>query len=173
MIWEIIPHFPSLVISIIAIIAACYAFSPNLTIETIKNGPQNTVSRIIIKNIGMIPAYNITANGYGINYERAGITSRNNRFTNYAKGATLQLATDETMEIPACVEVVGGLSPSSAFKSCDYDLVLKYDFKIFGFTSSLNKKWFIKLQNAQDGFVWTTRLRGFISESDIEKLKEK
>ena len=146
----------SSVAAIIGIIFAVYIFPPNLTLEDIQvKGKYNFDARLIIKNLGKLPAYNVVLDVISMNLTMNGITLQNNNMINCGI-PTKRLVSDEKMEQPACphVEIPVGTS----LNSCDYKLKLKYDFRFLWFSKTIEKYWHIELRSSEDDFVWNHKM---------------
>ena len=144
-------------IGIIGFFTAYYAFPPNLSIEEIKDKTKhNFESRLIVKNIGKMPAFNIVADVSNMNFVMSGITMNN--INTIDCGVPIStLAAGEKTEIPAVPHV--GMPAGSALQVCDYKLKLKYEFRLPFYRTILEKNWYVELRNAENEFTWQIALR--------------
>ena len=137
--------------------AAYYGFPPNLTVEEVKDkGSHNFESRLVIRNIGKLPAYNIVADLDGMNFRMGGINVENMN-TKDCGIPTKELAASEKMELPACPHI--GMPAGSSLNSCKYNLILKYDFRLPFFRQRRTRKWCIELRNTGKEFTWQVSLQ--------------
>jgi len=141
----------------LAFLAAYYAFPPNLSVEEVKDkGKHNFESRLIIRNIGKLPAYNIIADLEHMNFRIGGINVQDMNTTDCGT-PTKKLAASEKMELPACPHV--GMPVGSNLTSCDYRLVLRYELRLPFFLQRRAKTWHIELRNSGDAFTWQVSLQ--------------
>jgi hypothetical protein len=143
-----------------AFVTAYYAFPPNLTVEEVKDkGKHNFESRLIIRNIGKLPAYNVVVDVKNMNF-RMGDIHMQNMNTENCGVSTKVLAVSEKMEIPACPHV--GVPLGSSLQSCDYTLLIKYELRLplLPFYKQQREKcWYIELRNSGSDFTWQMALR--------------
>jgi hypothetical protein len=136
---------------------AYYAFPPNLSVEEGKyKGKHNFESRLIVQNIGKLPAYNVVINVKNLNFRVGSIQTRNMNTENCGV-PTKTLAASEKMEIPACPHV--GMPVGSSLDSCDYTLVLKYELPLPFYKFPREKCFDVELRNSESEFSWQVRLR--------------
>jgi hypothetical protein len=140
----------------LAFLAAYYAFPPNLTVEEVKDkGKFNFESRLIVRNIGKMPAYHIVADVQNMNLRMGGFNINNANMKSCGIHTT-QLASSEKMELPVCPHI--GLPVSANLDSCDYTLTLNYELRLPFFKNCRSKSWRIELRNAQQEFAWQIAL---------------
>ena len=145
------------ILGIIAFITAYYAFPPNLSIEEVKDKTKhNYESRLVIKNIGKIPAFNIVTDVSAMNFVAGGINMTDMNATDCGTPIT-KLASGEKTEIPAVPHV--GMPVGSSLQSCDYMLKLKYEFRLPFYKTILEKNWYVQLRNSGDEYTWQTAMR--------------
>ena len=144
-------------LGIIGFLTAYYAFPPNLSIEEVKDKTKhNFESRLVLKNIGKMPAYNIILDVSNMNFVMGGINMENMNTTDC--GAPIsKLAAGEKTEIPAVPHV--GVPAGTSLNSCDYKLKIKYEFRLPFYRTILEKNWYIELRNSGGVFTWQTTLR--------------
>lgn len=141
----------------LAFLVAYYAFPPNVSVEEVKDkGSHNFESRLVIKNIGKLPAFNIIADVEKMNLRMGGLNVTDMTATNCG-GKTAKLAHGEKTEIPACPHV--GMPVGTSLDSCDYLLILKYQFKLPFYSTVLEKRWHVELRNSGKEFVWQTSMK--------------
>ena len=146
---------PGSLLGLIGLYVAWVNLPPQLHIEGVsdKSKKFNTKSRIIIKNIGKLPAYAVTADAEKI----CAVINTNRFINNDCYGfSTLpgKLAAGESSEISISPGVhVGG---SLGFDEFSYFLTLKYHVKVFGLKMQLSNKWKVELSNYEDGYSWIT-----------------
>jgi hypothetical protein len=88
-------------VGVMAFVTAYYAFPPNLTVEEVKDkSKHNFESRLIIRNIGKLPAYNVVVDVKNMNFQMGDIHMQNMKTENCGV-STKVLAVSEKMEIPA------------------------------------------------------------------------
>lgn len=145
-------------LGMLAFLVAYYALPPNLSVVEVKdkNKNHNFESRLIIKNLGNLPAFNIVADIYEMNFVIGGINMNNITAIDCGSKVT-RLSHSEEMELPVVphVSIPAGMNLSS----CDYTLLLKYDFKLPFYSKQLSKSWRIELRNLPAGFAWQTLLK--------------
>lgn len=145
------------VMSIIGFLTAYYAFPPNLSIEEVKDKTKhNFESRLIIKNIGKIPAFNVIADISNMNLVIGGINMTNMNTTDCGIPIT-KLASGEKTEISAVPHV--GMPVGSSLQSCDYTLKLKYEFRLPFYKTIISKNYFIELRSSGEEFTWQVSMR--------------
>ncbi len=145
------------ILGIIAFLTAYYAFPPNLSIEEVKDKTKhNYESRLVVKNIGKLPAFNVIADVAAMNCVMGGINITNMNATDC--GVPIKkLALGEKTEIPAVPHI--GMPVGSSLQSCDYTLKLKYEFRLPFYRTLLEKTWRIELRNFRDEFAWQVAMR--------------
>lgn len=141
-----------------AFLVAYHALPPNITVKEVKDksSKHNFESRLIIKNIGKLPAFNITVDFSNMNIVIGGLVLKNITARNCGSKAK-QLASGEEMEIPVVPHT--SVPPGVDLTSCDYLLELKYDLKLPFYSKQFLKTWHVELRNLSDGFAWQTSLR--------------
>ncbi len=145
------------ILGIIGFLTAYYAFPPNLSIEEVKDKTKhNFESRLVIKNIGKIPAFNIITDVSTMNFVIGGINMNNMNTTDCGTPIT-KLASGEKTEIPAVPHV--GMPVGSSLQTCDYMLKLKYEFRLPFYKTLLEKSWHVELRNSGDEYTWQIALR--------------
>ena len=145
------------VLGMFSILVAYYAFPPNLSIEETKNkGSINFESRFVVKNIGKLPAFNVIVDVAKMNFVMGGINTTNMNTTDCGI-PTAKMTAGEIIEIPVCPQV--SVPPGTSLQSCDYDLILKYQFRLLFFKKLLKKRWRVELRNSGTDFTWQTSLR--------------
>jgi hypothetical protein len=145
------------VLGLLAALAALYAFPPNIALESVRDkGRTNFESRLVFKNIGKIPAFNVIGDVTNLNLRLAGLQLTNATFTNCGF-PTERLSGGETMEFPACPHA--SVPAGSTLHSCEYDLCMKYEMRIPFIKRLLAKRWHVELRNARGEFTWQTSLR--------------
>ncbi len=142
---------------IIVFLVAYYAFPPNLSVEEVKDkGKHNFESRLIVKNIGKLPAFNVVVDVSNMNFVMGGINTTNTNTTDCG-GPINKLAPGEKMEIPAVPHV--GMPVGTSLQTCDYNLTLKYQFRLLFFKKMQEKHWHVELRNSGDEFTWQVAMR--------------
>ena len=126
---------------------------PNLSITSIidKHSRLAFESRLLVKNLGLLPAYTIWANMYEANL----IVGGNNfiGLTNAYNGKpTNKLSSGETMETPTLPGI--GLTPGMPIDKCEYRLVLEYQARLPFYTKKIEKSWKIELRQLGGQFTW-------------------
>lgn len=145
------------VLSLLAALAAFYAFPPNLALESVRDkGRSNFESRLVFKNIGKLPAFDVIGNVAHMNFVLGGLQVNDATFTNCGF-PTERLSAGETMEFPACPHA--RIPAGSSLQSCNYDLSMKYELRLPFIKRRLTKRWHVELRNAGDHFTWQTSLR--------------
>lgn len=145
------------IMGIIGFLTAYYAFPPNLSIEEVKDKTKhNFESRLIIKNIGKIPAFNVIADISNMNLVIGGINMTNMNTTDCGIPIT-KLASGEKTEISAVPHI--GMPVGSSLQSCDYTLKLKYEFLLPFYKKIISKKYFIELRSSGEEFTWQVSMR--------------
>ncbi len=145
------------VLGVIGFLTAYYAFPPNLSIDEVKDKTKhNYESRLVIKNIGKLPAFNVIVDVSRMNLVMGGITMSDLNTTDC--GVPIQkLVSGEKTEIPAVPHV--GMPVGSSLQSCDYEMTLKYEFRLPFYRTILKKVWHVELRNSGDDFTWQTAMR--------------
>ncbi|WP_312593125.1 hypothetical protein [Stutzerimonas nitrititolerans] len=145
------------ILGIIGFLTAYYAFPPNLSIEEVKDKTRhNFESRLVIKNIGKLPAFNIVTDISTMNFVIGGINMTNMNATDCGVPIT-KLASGEKTDIAAVPHV--GMPVGSSLKSCDYNLKLKYEFRLPFYKTIMERNWHIELRNSGDEFTWQVSMR--------------
>lgn len=138
----------------IALYVAWLKLPPKLTIDAVidKSKKFNSESRLNIKNIGHLAAWNIRADLENANAKIAGVTMSGN--TVIVGPNNTHLSPQETTELPVLQRLIGG--PPMHLSSCDYVLNLKYEVHVLFFKKELQRKWHVELRNYDDGsYAWT------------------
>jgi len=137
----------------IAFVLALYKLPPRLSIIEIKDrSPAHSFeSRIIIKNIGKLPAYNVWANVICLYLTIGTTTVEGMRLSRNGRPVS-KLDSDEVFNIPAIPQV--GAPVGVQIDKCSYRLEVEYECKILWYTKSLKRYWNIELRNWGQGFVW-------------------
>ena len=144
-------------VGIIGFLTAYYAFPPNLSIEEVKDKTKhNFESRLIIRNIGKTPAFSIVADVATMNFVAGGINMKNMNATDCGVPIA-KLASGEKTEIPAVPHV--GMPVGSSLNSCDYELNLKYEFRLPFYKTLINKSYYVELRNSGEDFTWQVSMR--------------
>ena len=142
--------------SALAFLAAYYAFPPNLTVEEVKDkGKHNFESRLVIRNIGKLPAHHIVADVKHMNLRMGGLDFRDVNTENCGV-PTRELAASEKMELSACPHV--GMPVGTSLHSCDYILILSYEVRLPFFKKRRSKSWRIELRNSGSESTWQASL---------------
>jgi hypothetical protein len=145
------------ILGIIGFLTAYYAFPPNLSIEEVKDKTKHSFeSRLIIKNIGKIPAFNIVSDVTAMNFVMGGMNMTNMNTIDCGIPIT-KLASGEKTEIPALPHV--GMPVGVNLQTCDYMLKLKYEFRLPFYKTILEKCWHVELRNSGDEFTWQMAMR--------------
>ena len=145
------------ILGIIGFLTAYYAFPPNLAIEEVLDkSKHNFESRLLIKNIGKMPAFGVVSDVSKMNFVMGGLNMTNMNTTDCGSPIT-KLASGEKTEIPAVPHV--GMPVGSSLQSCDYVLKLKYDFRLPFYTKVFEKIWHVELRNTGDDFTWQIAMR--------------
>lgn len=145
------------IVGVIGFLTAYYAFPPNLSIEEVKDKTKhNYESRLIVKNIGKLPAFNVIIDVRAMNLQIGGITMTNMDTIDCGVPIT-KLSSGEKTEIPAVPHV--GMPVGSSLQSCNYSLKLKYEFRLPFYRTILEKLWYVELRNSGDEFTWQISMR--------------
>lgn len=145
------------VLGILGFLTAYYAFPPNLSIDEVKDKLNfNFESRLVLKNIGKIPAYNIVLDICEMNFVVGGLNMKNMNATDCGVPIA-KLASGEKTEIPAMPHV--GMPVGSNLISCDYKLKIKYELRLPFYRTILEKNYYVELRNSVDGFTWQVSMR--------------
>ncbi|MEZ5758755.1 MAG: hypothetical protein R3D86_11095 [Emcibacteraceae bacterium] len=135
-----------------ALYMACLNGPPNISIDRVINGSTNSDSRLIITNLGLLPAYNVDAD-----VEKLNVLIGSNRIVNgkgkHVGASATKISFNETTQIEACTDTY--LDPGLKYDKCNFILVLRYDLKIFNWKHEYKKRYFIELRNTDDNFEWT------------------
>ena len=126
---------------------------PNLSIIEVidKHNRLAFESRLLIKNLGLLPAYNIWANVHDCQFRASGLTV-DDMTLKYNGKPTTKLGAGEQMEIPALPQV--GLSPGMPIDACKYRLVLEHEARLPFYTKKTEKTWNVELRNFGGEFTW-------------------
>lgn len=145
------------ILGVIGFLTAYYAFPPNLTIEEVKDkGKHNFESRLVIKNIGKIPAFRVIADVSQMNFVVGGMNMTNMSAIDCGSPIS-KLASGEKTEIPAVPHV--GMPVGSSLQSCDYILTLKYQLQLPFYKTILEKVWHVELRNSGTEYTWQVAMR--------------
>jgi hypothetical protein len=145
------------ILGAIGFLTAYYAFPPNLTIEEVKDKTKNNFeSRLVIRNIGKIPAFNIVLDVSNMNFLIGGMNMTNMNTTDCGAPIT-RLASGEKTEIPALPHV--GMPVGISANSCDYILKLKYELRLPFYKKLMDKIWHVELRNSEEEFTWQIAMR--------------
>ena len=116
----------------------------------------NFESRLVVKNIGKIPAFNIILDFSKMNFTVGGISMSDCNSTDCGIPIT-KLAAGETTEIPALPHI--GMPAGTNVNTCDYILKIKYELRLPFYKTIMDKIWHIELRNSGDEFVWQVAMR--------------
>jgi hypothetical protein len=145
------------VLGLLAALAVLYAFPPNLALESVRDkGPTNFESRLLFKNIGKMPAFNVTGDVTNMKLRLDGLQLTKVSINNCGF-PTERLSIDETMEFPACPH--SSVPAGSSLQACEYDLCMKYQMRLPFIRRRLAKQWHVELRKAGNDFTWQTSLR--------------
>jgi hypothetical protein len=126
---------------------------PKLRIDSVidKSKKFNSESRLVLQNIGRLPAWNIRADLDKANLKVGGLTMSGSKMTLGPNNTYLN--PKETTEIPILSRLLH--IPPAHMSSCDFELHLKYDVRILFFKKELQRTWHVELRNYDDGtFTW-------------------
>jgi hypothetical protein len=144
-------------IGMIGFLTVYYAFPPNLSIEEVKDKTKhNYESRLVLKNIGKMPAFNVVVDVAEMNFMMGGINMTNMNTTDCGVPIS-RLSAGEKTEIPAVPHV--GMPVGTSLNSCDYKLGLKYEFRLPFYTTLITKNYYVELRNSQEDFTWQVSMR--------------
>lgn len=145
------------IVSVLALLSACYAFLPNLSVEEVRDkGPHNFESRLRIKNVGRLPAFNVVADVSGMNLRMGGLNIQDMNMSDCGVPIS-KLAAGETTEFPVVPHV--GMPVATNLQNCEYDLTLKYQIRLPLVRKTLEKRWHVELRNAGNEFTWQVAMR--------------
>lgn len=145
------------ILGLISFLTAYYAFPPNLAIEeVIDKGKHNFESRLLIKNIGKMPAFRVVSDVSNMNFVMGGLNMTNMNTTDCGLPIS-KISSGEKTEIPAVPHV--GMPVGSGLQSCDYLLKLKYEFRFPFYIKPLEKIWHVELRNTGEEFTWQIAMR--------------
>lgn len=145
------------ILGIIGFLTAYYAFPPNLSVEEVKDkSTHNFESRLVVKNIGKMPAFNIMADVSHMNFVVGGMNMTNMNATDCGSPIT-KLAAGEKTEMPAVPHV--GMPVGLSLNTCDYHLKLKFEFRLPFYKTILEKNYYVELRNSGSEFTWQVSMR--------------
>ena len=147
--WIGIPSFAGL----ISLYSALIVFPPEITIDTVidKHKKLNSESRIKIKNLGKIPALNISSTVTELKVVLDGLSMKKCEILNPPKTIP-RLASTESSEISIAPGI--HIQSGASFSVFEYKLELTYTAKFLIFSRHLRKSWRISLRNLGDEFSW-------------------
>ena len=127
---------------------------PRLTITEVRNKhPQHSFeSRLAVKNIGQLPAYDIWANLYAMNAILGASNTVSVEAMTRCGPPVARLDAHETMEIPVIPGI--GMPPGSPVASCRHTVELEYHTGLPFFRKPFTRRWTLELRRFQDGFTW-------------------
>lgn len=145
------------ILGVISFLTAYYAFPPNISIEEVKDKIKyNFESRLVLKNIGKLPAFNVVVDVSEMNFVMGGINMTNMNTTDCGVPIS-KLASGEKTEIPAVPHV--GMPVGSSLQSCDYKLKLKYEFHLPFYKTIMDKLYYVELRNSGVEYTWQVSMR--------------
>jgi|GEM_PF-1972478 len=130
---------------------------PKLSIEGVVDRSKkfNSESRIKIKNIGKLSAWNIRHEANSLKVKVGGITVNDGTMSIYAD-LPGHLTGGESVETAIVGQFLGGGSVSIA--ELNYILVLRYEARFLFFRKQLSRRWRVELRTFEDGFSWNISL---------------
>ncbi len=164
------PQYPSLIWSVVKVLVGASLVSwlmflvtihkllPNLSIIEVidKHIRFAFESRLLVKNLGLLPAYNIWANAYNLNFRSGGLAMDGMELACNGQPTT-KLGAGEQMEVPTLPQV--GLSPGMPIDACRYRLVLECVAKLPFYPKKINKTWNVELRPLGGEFTWQVTMQ--------------
>ena len=139
----------------LAFLVAYYRFPPNLSINRIVDKLKlNYESRIQIKNIGNMPAYDVHVDVEELNVKSVGISVSDLQTENCGHHIP-KISSGEMTEIPACPHVL--LPAGINLEECKYTLRLEYIMKLPFVSKKFKKYWQIELRLHDANYTWQFR----------------
>lgn len=156
LLWSELNWLGGSILGILGFIVIIYTIRPNLTIERVidKHNRLAFESRLLIKNLGKLPAYNIWPNVYHCHF-RVGGLKEDNLTLFYNGQPTEKLSGGETMEIATLPQVI--IPPGIPIDECIYQLVLEYEARLpfyRKYHKKLKKKYRVELRPLGEEFAW-------------------
>lgn len=138
---------------LIGLYTAWIALFPEITIDSVvdKSKKFSSESRIKIKNIGKLPALNISSDITELNVGLDGLSMRDCAILNPPKTIP-RLAGGESSEISIAPGI--HIERGANFSTFEYKLQLTYAAKFLFFSRRLKKSWGIHLRNIGEEFIW-------------------
>jgi len=133
---------------------AWIAFPPELVIEAVsdKSKKFNLESRLKIKNIGKLRAFDVHCNAENLTFLAGAICVKNCSVADNGDQYIPRLSGGESAE----ASVTPGVNFSSATQATEfsYTLLLKYHARMIGLRKTFEKKWKVELRTFEDGYSW-------------------
>ena len=145
------------VVSLLGLYLAFLGLLPEIVIEGVSDKSKvfNSESKLIVRNIGKLPARSIKADVEDFN-----LYVNTNRFTNCSAvggpAVASRLSSGESSEISISPGINFG--DGARIDEFDYKLTLKYFAKLLFFKKAFSKVWKIELKNRADGFYWEIKI---------------
>lgn len=132
---------------------ALLALPPELGVETVVDPSKDlsSESRLRVKNLGKLPAYNIRPLAEDINCEFGKIRVSNCQFHTGPR-LIKSLANGESAEMPVLtgIHIAGG----APLTSCTYTLRIQYSARLMFLSRTFTKTWSVELRKRRDGYSW-------------------
>jgi hypothetical protein len=133
---------------------AWIAFPPELVIEAVtdKSKKFNSESRIKIKNIGKLRAFDVYCNAENLSFKTGGISLSNCTARRNGSQLIHRLSGGESTE----TTITPGIHFDKPVQTTEfsYTLELEYQARMLGLRKRLAKKWNVELRTFEDGFSW-------------------
>lgn len=145
--------------ALISLYAAWLAFFPELTVDSVidKSKKLNSESRIKIKNLGKLPALDVSTVVTELNVTLDGLSMRNCAIL-AAPPIIPRLAGGESSEIAIAPGI--HTQQGANFSTFEYNLELTYAAKFLFFSRRLTKCWRVSLRTLGEEFAWTCSIVG-------------
>ena len=140
-------------VGLVGFLVTIQVLLPNLSIERVidKHNTLAFESRLLVKNLGRLPAYNIWANVFNCRFRGGGLAIGDITLT-YNGQPTKKLGAGETMEVATLPQV--GTTPGIQIEECEYRLMLEYQARLFFYRKKIIKAWHIELRPLGGDFTW-------------------
>lgn len=143
--------------SVLAFFIAWISFFPELTIDTVvdKSKKFNSESRIKIKNLGKLPALEVSGKLSNLCFKLEDIKMEGSEVNNMPIFIS-RLSSGEVAEIPILqgVSVEGG----AHFSEYTYQFEIVYKAKLFFIPIRRKKRWDIWVRNFGEEFSWNSKI---------------
>lgn len=145
------------VVGLLGLYLAFLNFLPEIVIEGVvdKSNVLSSESKLILRNIGKLPAHSIKAA-----VENFNLYVNTNRFIGGSISGGPDVASKLSSGESSEISITPGINFGGGARIDEFDcrLILNYSAKLLFFKKAFSKVWKIELKNRADGFHWEIKI---------------